>query len=91
MTDGGEADEKIIAIPFGEPQMNDWKDIIDIPSHIYKEIQHFFSVYKTLESNKNTVIKEVKGAEEAKKIIKSCMINYAKKYLLNSSISEDVL
>ena len=38
-------------------------------------MSHFFSVYKSLE-NKDTVVDEVKDADEAIKIIISCIENY---------------
>lgn len=75
MIDGDELDEKIIAIPFEEPQMNQWKDITDLPKHIYTEIQHFFSVYKSLEHTEVS-IQEVENADEAKRIIQKCLESY---------------
>ena len=49
MTDGGDSDEKIIAIPYSDPTYNGYKNISDLPQHIFDEMQHFFSVYKQLE------------------------------------------
>lgn len=79
MLDGGASDEKIIAIPFSEPNYNCYKSISDLPGHIFEEMQHFFSVYKQLE-NKQTAVNEVAGRNEAIKVIKSAMENYGKKF-----------
>ena len=49
MIDSGKSDEKIIAIPFNDPNYNMYKDISDIPIHIFEEMTHFFKVYKALE------------------------------------------
>ena len=49
MTDIKQKDEKIIAIPFGDPQYNEYTDISQLPKHIFDELQHFLSVYKQLE------------------------------------------
>ena len=49
MLDQGKLDEKIIAIPFKDPNNNVYKDISELPEHIFREMSHFFSVYKTLE------------------------------------------
>ena len=57
MIDGGHADDKIIAIPFGDPTYNGYKDISQLPKHIFDEMTHFFTVYKMLE-NKDTAINE---------------------------------
>lgn len=77
MSDQGKKDEKIIAIPFGEPQLNSWKDLQDIPPHMFDEIRHFFSVYKELE-NKMTHAEDFYGAEQAKQTIRNCMVAYLK-------------
>lgn len=76
MDDGGKKDEKIIAIPFDDPTYNSYRDIKELPSHIYEEMQHFFKVYKELEAGKDTEIEMVWGPEEAKEIIQSCLDHY---------------
>lgn len=75
MTDNGLPDEKIIAVAKHDPFYNCYKDINDIPEHIMAEIKHFFAVYKTLEG-KDTAIDEVKGKEEAERIIQECLESY---------------
>ena len=79
MMDGGKLDEKIIAIPFEDPTYRDYKDICELPSHIFTEMRHFFTVYKNLEG-KDTVVNEEDGPEEAKRIIESCRENYVNKF-----------
>src|SRR5574344_2108446 len=63
MLDNGARDDKIIAIPFNDPTYNTYKDISELPKHIFDEMSHFFSVYKSLEG-KETVIDEMKDREE---------------------------
>ena len=75
MMDNGRSDEKIIAIPFEDPNYNMYTDISDLPPHIFNEMKHFFTVYKALE-NKETAVSEVQGAEAAKEIIRQCIIRY---------------
>jgi len=75
MTDDDELDEKIIAIPFEEPQMNCWKDIDDLPKHVFTEIQHFFQVYKSLEHT-DTSLPEVENAAAASEVIEKCLQAY---------------
>ena len=79
MLDGGLGDEKIIAVPYGDPTYKAYADINELPSHVFKEIQHFFSVYKHLEG-KETIVDDVKGALEAVEIIEKCIENYKEKY-----------
>ena len=79
MIDNGLGDEKIIAIPYNDPTYNLYTHIDALPSHIFSEMRHFFSVYKELE-NKETAVNEFGGPEEAKRIIEHCIKNYHKKF-----------
>ena len=79
MTDCGKNDEKIIAIPFSDPMYNMYHDILDLPSHIFDEMAHFFSVYKALEG-KEAVAGDVNGREAAVNIISKAQENYDAKF-----------
>ena len=75
MIDNGRNDEKIIAIPFNDPNYNNYKDLDELPKHIFNEMCHFFSVYKNLE-NKETAVDEVCSREVALKIIADAIAHY---------------
>ncbi len=75
MIDGGYMDEKIIAIPHADPNYNTYTSIYDLPSHIYAEMSHFFTVYKALE-RKETIVDDLGGPEEARDIIRKSIIQY---------------
>ena len=75
MIDNGRNDEKIIAIPVNDPTYNEYKDIDQLPKHRFDEMRHFFEVYKNLE-NKTTAVDDVKGREDAIKIIAASIENY---------------
>ena len=79
MKDAGKMDEKIIAIPFSDPNYNMYKDISQLPTHIFDEMKHFFSVYKTLEG-KETVVDEVQNRDKAVEIIAGAIDNYIVKF-----------
>ena len=79
MTDGGAGDEKIIAIPFNDPTYNGYKDISELPAHIFDEMSHFFSVYKALEG-KTTAIDNVCSVDRAKEIIQESIESYLENY-----------
>ena len=79
MIDGGRKDDKIIAIPFSDPNYNNIKDISELPPHIYQEMEHFFKVYKQLE-NKETDIKTVYGREEAIVILRQAIQRYKEQF-----------
>ena len=75
MIDNGRSDEKIIAIPFNDPNYNQYRNLQELPKHIFEEMKHFFSVYKNLE-NKETAVNEISGREEAIRIINEAINNY---------------
>ena len=79
MMDSGRNDEKIIAVPFDDPTYNSYTDISQIPEHKFDEIRHFFKVYKELEG-KETVVNEIRGAEEARKVIQKAIDDYIENY-----------
>ena len=79
MIDNGHNDEKIIAIPFNDPNYNIYTNIDQLPKHIFDEMRHFFSVYKTLE-NKETAVNEVSERSVAIKIISEAIDNYIENY-----------
>jgi len=77
MIDNGMKDEKVIAIPFNDPNYNIYKDINELPQHLFNEMRHFFSVYKELE-HKETAVEEFGGPKEAMNVISFCIDNYNK-------------
>ena len=79
MIDNGRNDEKIIAIPFNDPTYNQYTNIDQLPSHIFDEMRHFFSVYKNLE-NKTTAVDEVSDRTEAIKIVQASIDNYIENF-----------
>ncbi len=60
MIDGGDVDDKVIAVPLEDPRWSETKDLQDLNKHTLKEIQHFYSTYKNLQ---NKVV-EVTGFED---------------------------
>jgi inorganic pyrophosphatase len=79
MNDGGMIDEKIIAICKHDPVYSAYKDMKDLPDHIFDEMRHFFQVYKMLEG-KETFVSEVEGKKAAMKIIETSIELYQKKF-----------
>ena len=52
MTDRGEPDDKILAVPSNDPFYEEYFDIADIPQHYLREVEHFFHIYKDLEGKR---------------------------------------
>ncbi|MDO5378886.1 MAG: inorganic diphosphatase [Clostridia bacterium] len=79
MNDGDARDEKIIAVPLGDPNYNYMFDISQLPEHVLDEIRHFFTVYKELE-DRTTVVSKAQNREVATKIIAECIDAYREKF-----------
>ena len=80
MVDDGKLDEKIIAVPFNDPMYNSFRDIEELPAHLYEMMVHFFSVYKNLEKGKSVEVEGVYGPEKAKEIIAQCLDRYIESF-----------
>lgn len=79
MIDGGERDDKVVAVPVGDPRFDDIKDIQDLNKHFPKEMSHFFETYKKVQ-NKEVAVGPWHGAKEAKEAFtKSCETYQANK------------
>lgn len=76
MNDNERCDEKIIAIPCGDPMYNEYKSIFTLPKHVSDELVHFLKVYKDLE-NKITEVSEPEDVEEAERIIMEAKERYS--------------
>jgi inorganic pyrophosphatase len=75
LVDSGKADEKVLAVPTGDPYSDGLNELDDIPQHYLKEIEHFFRVYKDLEGT-HTETRGFEGAAEARAAIVRSMETY---------------
>jgi inorganic pyrophosphatase len=64
MIDGGDKDEKVLAVPCDDPRFADIRDLSDVNKHTLKEISHFFLTYKQLQK-KEVTVGEWQGKAEA--------------------------
>ena len=79
MVDGEERDEKIIAVPLGDPNYNYMFDISQLPAHVLEEMGHFFTVYKGLEG-KSTVVRQATDRDHAVRAIAQAIERYGEKF-----------
>ena len=77
MIDGGEGDDKILAVPANDPRMKDITSLSNFPSHFIKEAKHFFETYKLIQ-NKKVEIGEILDIDDAKKVILDSIELYKK-------------
>ena len=79
MMDGGEADDKIIAVPVDDPRWDEVLDLEDINKHTIKEMEHFFSTYKKIQE-KEVEVTGFKGKSAAKEAVERSLKLYSEKY-----------
>lgn len=79
MMDGGEADDKIIAVAENDMSVSHINDIDQLPKHFFDELQNFFEDYKKLE-NKTVVVEEFQNRETAIEIVQQSIEDYKKKF-----------
>src|SRR5690606_26630011 len=75
MIDGGQQDDKIIAVAKNEVSVNYMKDLSVLPPHTMKEVVRFFQDYKALEG-KSVEIQNLYGRAYAQNIIKESIELY---------------
>ncbi|MCE9585397.1 inorganic diphosphatase [Candidatus Nomurabacteria bacterium] len=81
MTDSGESDYKIIAVPVEDRRWEDVKDLADLNNHSLREFQNFFETIKQLKGKPAVVeIHGYKGKAEAIEAIEKAQKLYSEKF-----------
>ena len=70
-------DDKILCVPVRDPLWNHINDLSEVPPHLLKEIDHFFSIYKDLEMKKVRV-EGWRSLKEAREVIVESRLRYQK-------------
>ncbi len=81
MTDDGQSDDKIIAVPTEDIRFDHVNDLEDIAKHTLKELQHFFEQNKKLKKKPvEIVVHGFEGRNEAVKALSRSIELYQKKF-----------
>ncbi len=75
MVDNDERDQKVLAVPTKNPRYDQIHTMDQIFSHVKREIEHFFTIYKELEG-KVTKMEGWGGPREARKAIQESRERY---------------
>jgi inorganic pyrophosphatase len=75
MRDQKEEDQKVLAVPTRDPRYDEIHTIDQVFSHVRREIEHFFQIYKELQGTK-TAISGWGGPKEARRAISDSRANY---------------
>lgn len=83
MIDGGEADDKIIAV-LSNDEIYDWNDISECPDALISRLKHYFLTYKqdpAKEDFKACEITDTYGREEALEVVRRSKVDYKNNFL----------
>ncbi len=77
MVDGGQADDKIIAVLDRDPVYGDVREIHELPEALVDRLVHYFTTYKVLpEQSADVSIGAAYGRERAESVIRASMDDY---------------
>lgn len=76
MDDDKGYDEKILAVPSGDPRFDDIFDLSNLHEHWLREIENFFATYKLLEE-KDTELHGWEPADSARQVIEQARQRHA--------------
>lgn len=79
MIDGGDSDDKIIAVPMDDPRWDETLDLENVNKHTIKEYKHFLETYKSIE-DKKVEITGVEGKAAAIEAVKKSVALYKEKF-----------
>lgn len=81
MLDGGEADDKIVAVLANDEIWADVQDVSQLPERLVARLRHYFSTYKTLPGEPTVVeVGEPYSREHAIKVIEAAAADYAEHF-----------
>jgi inorganic pyrophosphatase len=81
VNDGGEADDKIIAVLQNDFVWGDAQDISDLPEVLIERLRHYFATYKLIPGEESKlVVERTYGKEHALKVVEAAMADYVEEY-----------
>ena len=81
MLDGGEADDKIIAVLENDMLWTHVEDISELPAVLVERLRHYFSTYKLIPGKESQVsIAAAYNRHHAEKVIEAAMADYQEEY-----------
>ena len=76
MTDSGDNDFKVLAVPETDPMFEDYDGLWRVPKHYLREVENFFATYKQLERDTHVETQGWADVEHAHVEIMECIDRY---------------
>lgn len=81
MLDGGEADDKIVAVLEGDAVWGAARDLGDLPAAWIERLRHYFTTYKTLTGEETHVrVGPAYGCAHAERVVEAALADYRREY-----------
>ena len=81
MIDGGEADDKIVAVLQNDYVWGEARDIKDLPGALIERLHHYFSTYKLVPGQESDIsIDKVYGVDDALEVVSAAMADYESEF-----------
>ena len=81
MNDGGEADDKLIAVLVNDPIWQDIGDVTELPQVLVERLRHYFATYKMIPGQVSGVsIGGTYGREHALNVLAAAIADYEEEY-----------
>lgn len=81
MIDGGEADDKIVAVLANDHIFAQEDDIVDLPNEMVDRLEHYFLTYKMVPGQDPVSIEERYGRDHAQAVVTAAMNDYQNEIL----------
>ena len=79
MIDGGEADDKLVAVLENDYVWGEARKLSDVPSVLIERLQHYFLTYKLVPGQRPKArITKVYGRDHARKVVRAAMDDYSR-------------
>ncbi|NBX24531.1 MAG: inorganic pyrophosphatase [Planctomycetes bacterium] len=81
MEDGGQADDKIVAVLKDDAIWSEARDLVDLPPRLVERLQHYFLTYKMRPGEASSVqVRRIYGVEQARRVVEAAMQDYRVAY-----------
>lgn len=81
MIDGGEADDKIVAVLVNDLFWSDVQELDDLPEKMVERLTHYFSTYKLVPGSKSSAsIARTYGRDHATAVVEAAVADYRDEY-----------
>jgi inorganic pyrophosphatase len=80
INDQQQADDKVLSVPVGDPEFDDYQQVEQLPPHKLAVLRRFFQDYKALE-DKEVVVQDILAAQAAERVVENGVAAYRKQFL----------